>query len=74
MARDLLLPVEVVGCPPCVSRGLALSSRNAYLSAAERERALTIPRALAAQPLPSRPASAAPVADRDRATSCMTEV
>jgi pantoate--beta-alanine ligase len=49
LARDLLLPVTVVGEPTVRdSDGLALSSRNAYLSAAERERALAIPRALAA--------------------------
>jgi pantoate--beta-alanine ligase len=48
LARDLLLPVEVVG--ELTVRdvdGLALSSRNAYLSADERRRALAIPRALA---------------------------
>ena len=47
MTRDLLLPVEVVGlCTLRDADGLALSSRNAYLSSAERERALAIPRAL----------------------------
>ena len=49
LARDLLLPVQVVGEPTVRDvDGLALSSRNAYLSAAERARALAIPRALAA--------------------------
>ena len=48
LARDLLLPVQVVGEPTVRDvDGLALSSRNAYLSAAERQRALSIPRALA---------------------------
>jgi pantoate--beta-alanine ligase len=49
LARDLLLPVRVVG--EATQRdldGLALSSRNAYLSPEERARALAIPRALAA--------------------------
>lgn len=47
--RDLLLPVTIVGHPIVrESDGLALSSRNMYLSADERTRALAIPRALAA--------------------------
>jgi pantoate--beta-alanine ligase len=47
LVRDLGLPVQVVGHP--IVReidGLALSSRNAYLSEDQRARALTIPRAL----------------------------
>ncbi len=47
MAADLFLPVDVVGHPIVrESDGLALSSRNRYLSADERARALAIPRAL----------------------------
>ena len=47
LARDLLLPVQVVGEPTVRDAdGLALSSRNAYLSAGERQRALAIPRSL----------------------------
>jgi pantoate--beta-alanine ligase len=47
MVRDLLLPVEVVARPTMrEADGLALSSRNAYLAPAERERALAIVRGL----------------------------
>ena len=43
MTRDLLLPIEIVACPTVREPdGLALSSRNVYLSAAERTQALSL--------------------------------
>lgn len=49
MAADLNLPVEVVGAPTARNEhGLALSSRNGYLSDAERARASNIHRELQA--------------------------
>jgi pantoate--beta-alanine ligase len=47
MIADLDVPVDIVTCP--IARdpdGLAMSSRNVYLSAAERERALSLSRSL----------------------------
>ena len=49
MARDLLFPVEIVGMPIVREPGgLAMSSRNAFLTPEDRIRALAIPRALQA--------------------------
>jgi pantoate--beta-alanine ligase len=43
MTRDLNMPIEVVGCPTIREPdGLAMSSRNRYLGADERVRALAI--------------------------------
>ncbi|MGC2250160.1 MAG: pantoate--beta-alanine ligase, partial [Acidobacteriaceae bacterium] len=47
MVRDLDFPLEIVVCPTVREPdGLAMSSRNRYLSAEERRQALTLSRAL----------------------------
>ena len=47
MAADLSLPVRIVGCPTVREPdGVALSSRNAYLSEEERRQAPVLRRAL----------------------------
>jgi pantoate--beta-alanine ligase len=47
MVTDLNIPVEIVAVPTVrEADGLALSSRNAYLSADERRRAVALPNAL----------------------------
>lgn len=47
MVRDLGLPIEIVVCPTVrEADGLAMSSRNAYLSAGDRERAVALSESL----------------------------
>jgi pantoate--beta-alanine ligase len=47
MVADLAIPTQIVGVPTArETDGLALSSRNAYLSDDERTRAVALPRAL----------------------------
>jgi pantoate--beta-alanine ligase len=47
MCRDLNMPVEIVGCPTIrEASGLALSSRNVYLSDAQRIQAASLYRSL----------------------------
>jgi pantoate--beta-alanine ligase len=47
MVADLAIPTQIVGVPTTrEADGLALSSRNAYLSDDERSRAVALPRAL----------------------------
>lgn len=49
MVRALDFPIEVVGCPTLRDEdGMAMSSRNAYLTAEDRQRGLSIQRALRA--------------------------
>ncbi len=47
MARDLNVPIQVVACPTVREEdGLAMSSRNRYLSESDRQRSLLLYRAL----------------------------
>jgi pantoate--beta-alanine ligase len=66
LAADLSFPVDVVGCPTVREPdGLALSSRNAYLSPAERRAATVLYRALLAA-AEADEAAGAVEADADR--------
>ena len=48
MTRDLDMPIDIVGCPTVREPdGLAMSSRNAYLSPEQRQQALCLHRSLA---------------------------
>jgi pantoate--beta-alanine ligase len=59
VVRDLNLDVEIRACPTVRDAdGLALASRNARLTSAERERALALPRALAQGALADDPVAA----------------
>lgn len=62
MARDLDIPLTVVGCPTVREKdGLALSSRNVYLSGSERATAPMLHRVL--KESAARIKSGAPIAD-----------
>ncbi len=66
LAADLDLPVRIVGCPIVrEADGLALSSRNAYLDAAERARAPALNHALTAAAARVREGGAAPRAEAE---------
>jgi pantoate--beta-alanine ligase len=75
MARSLLFGIEIVGCPTVrESGGLAMSSRNAYLSEEEREAAIKLYQALnAAAELARKGARDARVLARKMHDICDTE-
>ncbi len=74
MARDLHIPVEVVGVPTRrEAEGLAMSSRNAYLSEAERMEALNISRAIAAAQDLAKQGERRTAALRERASAVLAE-
>jgi len=70
MVRDLSMDVEIIGHPIVrESDGLAMSSRNAYLTSAERQAALCLSRALckAERSVRRGAVTAAAIVDRVRA-------
>lgn len=74
MVRDLHMPVEVVGLPTLREKeGLAMSSRNAYLSEAERMEALNISRAVAAAQDAAKGGERRTAALRERALAVLAE-
>jgi len=66
MVADLNIPVEIVGVPTVREPdGLALSSRNVYLSPQERRQALALPNALTAARAAIKNAASVGIALRD---------
>lgn len=75
LVDDLCLPVSVVVAPTVREPdGLAMSSRNVYLSPEERSRALALPRALQSGWEAARRAGASPEAVLEAARSVLAEV
>ncbi|KAB2842597.1 pantoate--beta-alanine ligase [bacterium] len=74
MVRDLHMPVEAVGLPTLREKeGLAMSSRNAYLSEAERTEALNISRAIAGAQGLAKQGERRTTALRERALAVLAE-
>ena len=75
MVKQFALPVNVVGCPTHRAEdGLALSSRNGYLSAEQRQEAVALSRALRALAEAARPVVAnAAAADVTSALSALEQ-